>query len=250
MIDILDSIIQIPYTTSPKMVRNSGDVFNKHPQIDYINQKQIQLSKYNDLYGQSSICDEQQLIQKASRHLGLPEYSNIKDFALVFEEDLAIMHHGKLAAICFCFPSSWVPAERIGLSLTDIHRPVADNAKLVAASDKISKTISDPVMGSFKRYVWTITNNPGLSNHPMEKIDVLPKSINDLYFRLESQTTCPLKDGVTALFFVKVEVFPLVSIWNKHGLTIRSSINSMSDAILTYKNLKSVKEILNNVLLM
>jgi len=30
------------------------------------------------------------------------------------EEDLAIMHRGKLEAIAFCFPSGWIPRNGLG----------------------------------------------------------------------------------------------------------------------------------------
>lgn len=247
----LDIDIQVPYTTLPYMVRNTGIVFNTHPDKNYLDQKKVQLEKYgNDLWAETWESKTNQLVQKSCTKLDLPSVSNIIDFALMFEEDVAIMHNGILSAICFCFPSSWIPGHRIGQTLTDVHHPVADGDKLRAASQKIAATMADSKIGSFKRKVWTITTTKSLSNHPSEKNNIQPKSINDLYFRLETQTTLPLGDGITSLFFVKVDVVPLNEIWHKYGVQIKKSVNSMTDAILTYKNLHDIKPILNKVMLM
>jgi hypothetical protein len=70
--------------------------------------------------------------------------------------------------------------------------------------------------------------------------------MSDLYFRWEEQTTEPLSDGASSLFFVDVHVVPLLSIWNQLGSKISQSINSMSEAVLAYKNLVKIKTILNS----
>lgn len=236
--------IKIPYTTRPSMTKNQGPVCTSISRY-YHTEKLKQLAKFaNDLWAITPQAVDNHLIKKVSRHLGLPEKDNIVDLALCFDEDLAILHNGILSAICFCFPSSWIPANRIGMTLQEIHKPVADNQHLVEYSDRLSKTISDPVLGSFRRQVWTLTTNPDLSAHPnIEKPQA--KSLEDLYFRLETQTTDPLGDGSTSLFFVKVEVLPLEQIWDQYGNRIIASINSMSDSILDYKNLRAIKTLLN-----
>jgi len=50
---------------------------------------------------------------------------------------------------------------------------------------------------------------------------------------------------MTSLFFVRTHVVPLLSIWTDLGSKIQDSINSMSPAVLTYKNLLHIKMILN-----
>ena len=96
---------------------------------------------------------------------------------------------------------------------------------------------------SFRRWVWTVTVNPDLSNHPDNQKNINPTSIDDLYFRWETQTTARV-DNDTSLFFVKVDVVPLRTVWNQR---ILDSINSMSDAVLTYKNLHNIKRLLNTL---
>ena len=239
--------IQVPYTTRPHMTKNTGDLYNKNPDPVYISAKRQELDQFGaGLWGHTHEAIVNHLVEKTGKFLGLGQSKNIVDLALHFEEDLAIMHNGILSAICFCFPSSWIPAERVGLSLTEIHAPVGDGAHLVLASDKLAKTMADPVLGSFRRQVWTVTTNPRLSNHPDYHVDTEPGSLADLYFRLETQTTAPLGDSLTSLFFVKVDVVPLTSVWDAMGGKIRDSINSMSPEILEYKNLKRIKSVINN----
>jgi hypothetical protein len=181
------------------------------------------------------------VVKKAAEYCNV--YSdNIVDLALRLEEDVAIMHQGKLAAICFCFPSGFKPSEIIGMPLSDIHKPVADGEMLVQASPSISRVMCE--QPSFRRWVWSLNMNSDLSNHPSTKRDIKPQSIDDLYFRVETQTTASI-DQETSLFFVKVDVVPLKNIWTEENARrIKKSINSMSDAVLTYKNLHQVKSLL------
>jgi len=231
--------IKVPYTTSPGMARNFGDVFIKSPNQNIIGHKKQELEKYStDLYGQFPSLNK--VVEKAAQYCNA--YSDqIVDLALHLEEDVAVMHEGKLAAICFCFPSGFIPSQRVGMSLSEIHRPVADGDMLVRSSPGIARVMTE--QPSFKRWVWTVTNNPDLSNHPSNKKDSVPKSIDDLFFRYETQTTARV-DEKTSLFFVKIDVVPLREVYTDK---ILDSINSMSPAILEYKNLTYIKNLLNSL---
>ena len=246
MQDKLD-FIKTPYTTRPNMQRWAGAMYNRNPNPLYLNAKKRELELLGDqLWAITHESTINQLVQKASIHCELEKTDNIVELALQIEEDIAIMHNGLLSAICFCFPSSWVPADRIGQSLTNIHKSVADGDMLVKASDRLTSTMADAGQSSFRRWVWTITTSPELSNHPSRKSNIVPKSLDDLYFRVETQTTEPLGDNVSSLFFVKVDVCPLKDVWAENADSILESINSMTDSILTYKNLQTIKQILNS----
>lgn len=228
--------VKTPYTTGPNMVKNTGPVFISPPNQEIIKQKKIELEQYGtDLYGQCTAS----VIQKAAEFCNV--YSdNIVDLALRLEEDVAVMHKGKLEGICFCFPSGFKPSDRIGMELSDIHKPVADSDLLVKASPGISRVMCE--QPSFRRYVWTITVNPDLSNHPDNQKNTTAKTIEDLYFRWETQTTAKV-DNETSLFFVRVNVVPLKTVWSTK---ILDSVNSMSDNVLSYKNLHQIKELINS----
>ena len=73
------------------------------------------------------------------------------------------------------------------------------------------------------------------------------KNLNDLTFRVEHERTLTV-DKDTAAFFIDVEVMPLSTIFHlkeEYRSLIKDSINSMSENILAYKNLKEVKEMIN-----
>ena len=93
-----------------------------------------------------------------------------------------------------------------------------------------------------KRWVWTITTNDQLSEYT--ELDK-PKltTFDNLYFRVETQTSAPIDDE-TSIFFIKIEVLPLKEVWSKN---ILESINSMSDNILNYKGLVEIKDLLNRM---
>ena len=225
------------------MKRYDGPIFNINPNPDILKQKLIELKKWGDsLYGFGL---NKSFTEKVCDHLGIQKTHSVVQLALQIEEDYAVLHKGRLHEICFCFPSSWVPAKRIGMTLEDIHRPVGDGEKLVSASQKIAEVISNS--GPYRRFVWTITNSGELSQYPEAKSDLVPKGIKDLWFRMETQTTSPLGDGETSLFLVKVDTIPLEDLWNQESNRnlILNSINSMSVEVLKYKNLEQIKNLLN-----
>lgn len=238
--------VPIPYTTRPSMRKNTDKIFitDPNPQTKQEKLKQLQLFG-EDLYGSLSDSHTLHLISLASEFCGVKNTDNILNLALELEEDIAIVDDAKVVALCFCFPSSWIPRSKLGLSLKDVHRAVADSEKLVAMSDKISYTVSDQVQGSFRRSVYTISNNSQLSNHPKNKINSEPKELKDLFFRTEIQTTYPLVQNRSFVFFVKVDVVPLLDVWDNLGDRIIQSVNSMTDNVLEYKNLHNIKQILN-----
>jgi len=172
------------------MVKNVGPVFNKTPDPSYIQKKKKQLV----LFAEDLVAvTDPTLVEKVQEELGKPVDGNIVNLALELEEDIAIMKNGVLSAICFCFPSGWIPRTAIGKSLAEIHKPVADGDHLRSVSGKLTKTMADPVLGSFRRGVWTITKVPSLSCHP-SIIDCYKNeeiNLHTLFFRYEEQTDSP-----------------------------------------------------------
>ncbi|MFN9957022.1 MAG: heme-dependent oxidative N-demethylase subunit alpha family protein, partial [bacterium] len=105
-----------------------------------INQKKEQIEKFGkDLYSQENNIEK--IIAKAAEYCNVYT-DNVLDLALRLEEDVAIMYQGRLAAICFCFPSGFIPSERVGMMLGDIHKPVADGEMLVKASPGIARVMT------------------------------------------------------------------------------------------------------------
>lgn len=235
--------VKAPYTVSADIVKYSGDAFNRHPDPSYLLQKKHELDTIgHDLAATAD--DAIPLVQMMGEYCGLNNLTDIRSIALTCEEDLAILHKGKLVSICFCFPSGFVPARKLGESFFGLHLPVADGDNLRASSEKVAAIISrDGAL--FRRHVWTVTSLPGLSQHPAYQRPAAT-TIDDLCFRTESQTTVGIA-GDICLFFVKVDMHPLSMVWedqSKRALLLES-INSMTASTLEYKNLHAVKAILN-----
>lgn len=234
--------VKVPYQVTADITKYQGEVYNKVPDPFYLEQKQKELDRFGDQV--LSVLPTAEASVAAVCTYFQQKGTGLRNLALQLEEDIAILRSGTLEAICFCYPSGFVPAEKIGMNFFDMHLPVADGERLRAASEKVTSLISKE--GSmFRRYVWTLTALPELSQHPALKRPV-PESIEDLYFRKETQTTIGLSDDI-CLFLVKVDMQPLSILWDNADQRsfILNSINSMTESTLSYKHLHHIKRILN-----
>ena len=231
--------VKTPFTNNPSMQKYSGPLLKKDPRKMYLDEKLLQISTYGgDLYGESEIFRDSKLIELVCNKLGISLQKSLKDLSLLIEEDIAVMHNGKLEGISFCFPSGWIPSKAIGEDFIFLHNPVADNDLLIKSAEKLTKYM---YKNTIRRWVWNITTINGLSNHPKVSRPLF-NSIKDLYFRVETQISTPL-DEETNLFLVSVEVVELERIWDEK---ILKSLNSMSENVLEYKQLTSIKNYLNS----
>ena len=141
-------------------------------------------------------------------------------------------------------PSGWDPKEKANMTFSEIHEPVADNSLIMKAAEHIAKTIASK--GPYVRHVWAISNTGELSRRPDLVPDRKDNDINELWFRCERQVTIPV-DGLASLFLIRVYVVPLKEIFKNldNKKKIIESINSMSDAVLEYKNYWKLKDYLN-----
>jgi hypothetical protein len=150
---------------------------------------------------------------------------------------------GKLSAqiLSVHFPSGWNPREKAGMTFSELHEPVADNALIMRAADQIAATIA--TKGPFVRHVWSLSNTGALNLRP----DLAPKTESDdieqMWFRCERQTTLPV-DGGAALFLIRVYVAPMKQVFQnpEHKILLIESILSMTDAVARYKGLGRLRE--------
>jgi len=165
---------------------------------------------------------------------------------MVIEDDVVIMHKGKLEACFVAFPSSWNAGEKVGKSLEELHEPIADNEALLRASNGIMRAMTSGQ--SYHRYTWGISSLNGYSNHPLyEKPDF--DSLDDLTFRVEHERTATVIKDTTAVFLIHVDTYPLKEVLKTDFRLIKESVDSMSENVLQYKNLVKVKELMNEYLL-
>jgi hypothetical protein len=236
--------VKVPYAVAADITKYAGQVFNPSPDPQYLQQKGFELGRFGH---DVAAFDEEgkRLVNQLATYTGKQYTHDIRELALQLEEDVAILQDGVLRTICFCFPSGFVPAAKLGMGFFDMHLPVGDGKKLRESSDKVTTLISKEG-ACFRRYVWTITSLPGLSQHP-DLVRPIPSWVDDLWFRTETQTTIGLADGV-CLFFVKVNMYPLAAVFEDpiRKSAILNSLDSMSDAVLDYKNLWQIRELIQS----
>jgi hypothetical protein len=235
-----------PYTMRPNFKKLTGPLCNLRPSFSYLDEKYNELKSIKQPYGlwdSSSEAYHDEIVQKTAKHLGFTA-NNILELGFHLEEDIVIMHKGRIQACFVAFPSGWDPASKFMMTLEEIHKPVADGNELRQASSKIAEIMASG-NGPWCRTVWTISSTSKLSNHPVYTKPE-PTSIDDLYFRYEYQTFDTVEVGLTSVFLIKTVVVPFkeyVDTAEKKRI-IKDSINSMSHEVLTYKNLHKIKELL------
>ena len=166
--------------------------------------------------------------------------------ALAFEQDFAVLDAatGRIPWLAVCLPSHWAPEEKVGRLFAEVHAPVADNATLLAASEALARLVTGPER--WERFVWTITANPRLHQHPQRSprttwsADATPDVLAaQAFFRTEHQTFIPLPERRQAVFTIHVESRPLPEAVSdaEHARRLHDALATMSPAVLGYRGL-------------
>ena len=231
------------WSMRPRFNRLDGPLRDIQADPYYMDQKKIELEWLGERLW---FCrpEAEAVLDRVADHISITPGS-IVDMGLQINEDIVIMHEGRMAAAFFAFPSGWSPDAKAGQTLTEIHAPVADGEELRQASERITD-IMHGGGGPWSRYVWTIAASKALSIHPAYPRP-WARTIDDLWFRYEYQTFDTVVPGQTSVFLVKTVTQPYrqyVDTDQKHEIVVRA-INSMSHAVLTYKGLHEVRDILN-----
>jgi len=172
--------------------------------------------------------------------------------SLAFEEDFAVID-GASAAIpwlAVCLPSRWAPEEKVGRHFAEVHAPVADNAMLVAASASLARLVTGD--DRWERFVWTISADPRLHQHPAhggaDWPDASEADADELvagaFFRTERQTFIPVAGSGKAIFTIHVDSASLLDAVASADAARRlhDAIASMSPAVLAYRRLDTVRD--------
>ena len=255
---MFEHVIRTPFDMKPVFTQCENPKFNANEtDLEIQAQKKIELDNLGpDIWFETDVAKEEKLAERTAATLGLfnqhddyqlfTECNSIKDLGLAIEDDVVIMHRGKLEACFVAFPSSWNAGEKVGKTLNELHEPIADNEALLRASEGIMRAMSSGQ--SFHRYTWGISSLSGYSNHPSyERPDF--DSLDDLTFRVEHERTATVIKNTTAVFLIHVDVYPLKEVLKTDFGLIKESIDSMSDNVLEYKNLNKVKGLMSEYIL-
>lgn len=190
---------------------------------------------------------------QAQTQIELP--AEVEALTLGMQEDFVILHDEPLDQdwemrtrfLSVCFPSNWNPSEKINLNFQAIHVPVADNAMLQAGA----KGIVDLAFrkNTMVRHVWLLTPNSDLPSHPLHRPSLWKDAVeragsgsllDQLYFRVERQTTLPLPDLKRGVFFIRVMLAPVTDVLNvapERAAQLAEALRSMSANIVEYRGM-------------
>ena len=157
------------------------------------------------------------------------------------QEDLAIVESkgARVIYLHVSFPNGWDPAEKIGGSFAAVHAPVAHFEKMAATQDKIIQAMIHH--GPFERFAWGL--------HTLPDLDRVGKPDNwsspeDVYFRVERQTTLGFPEHEAALFTIHTMIEPISALSSDEREQIALALESMDEAARGYKGL-SPKDVQN-----
>jgi hypothetical protein len=169
---------------------------------------------------------------------------------LAFAEDFAIVDgvNATIPWIAACLPSHWAPERKVGHHFAEVHGPVADNALLVRAGEHLTRMVCSAER--WERFVWNVSRQPRLNAHPA-LADPAPWSVDAFthaaaplaWWRTERQTFIPLPDIKQAVFTIGIDTQPLADGIDTpdKAAKLHAAIASMSDSVLAYRSLTSVR---------
>jgi len=170
--------------------------------------------------------------------------------ALAFAEDFAVID-GNTATIpwlAVCLPSRWAPEDKIGRHFAEVHAPVADADVLIAASVSLARLVTGD--DRWERFVWTISGDPHLDQHPRRGSVEWPAAgtadalAERAWFRSERQTFIPIPGRALAVFTIHVESARLADAvtTGEAASRLHAALASMSPAVLDYRRLAAARD--------
>lgn len=210
------------------------------------------------LIGEADPAVLQAIADAYAQQTGMRLAPNARALAEGLQEDFVILHDEADAMrtrfLSVCFPSNWNPAEKLGLDFGAIHAPVADNALLQAGG----RGIIDMAFRQARmlRHVWLLTPGGDLAQHPETRRtrweDALAAAdaaggrlIDQVFFRVERQTTLPLPALRRGVFFIRILVAPLadvLAVAPARAGELADALASMSEAVVAYRGMTTVRE--------
>jgi hypothetical protein len=159
--------------------------------------------------------------------------------ALQVQEDLVVLVRSeegwRFGAGVVCFPSHWVPSEKLGLSMTGVHEPVPHySEELAQRVDRFLDHLA-PERNAWRRN-WLIHASPQL--HVPRPLAVGgPVQPRDLWLRSERQVLWALPDTGAILFTIRTQQFPLRALATRPDVAslMASSLRSSPDSLRAYR---------------
>ncbi|MGS5089988.1 heme-dependent oxidative N-demethylase subunit alpha family protein [Hydrogenophaga sp. A37] len=236
-------------------------LFVRDPQAAaYAEHKRVSLQQHRarGQIGEADPAVLQAIADTYKAQTGVPLKPEADALAVGLQEDFVILHDEpdgmRTRFLSVSFPSNWAPAEKLGLDFAAIHAPVADNALLQAGGQAIIDMAFR--QASMLRHVWLLTPSGDLPQHPETRRtrweDAVLQAdasgqrlIDQVFYRVERQTTLPLPALRRGVFFIRVMVCPLaeaLAVEPGRATQLAEALTSMSDAVVAYRGMVAVRE--------
>jgi hypothetical protein len=176
--------------------------------------------------------------------------------SLAFAEDFAVLDgtDATVPWLAVCLPSHWAPEDKVGRAFAAVHAPIADGELLRAASASLTALVTGDER--WERFVWTVTADPRLHQHPARSDVAWPEPVGDddrgdaealaaaASLRSERQTFIPIPGSRQAVFTIFVDSAPLAAAvtTTADARRLHDAIASMSPAVLAYRRLDRVRD--------
>jgi dimethylamine monooxygenase subunit A len=176
---------------------------------------------------------------RLSDPISIGDFLPLESAALQVQEDLIVLVRSEEAwqfgAGVVCFPSHWVPSEKLGLPMTDVHEPVPHyNEELAKRVDHFLDHLA-PGRSAWRRN-WMIHASPQLHapRPPAAGGSIQPQ---DLWLRSERQVLWALPATGAILFTIRTQQFPLRALVMRPDVasSMASSLRSAPDSLRAYR---------------
>ncbi len=129
-----------------------------------------------------------------------------------------------------CFPSGWLPQEKIGRNFEEIHQPVVGMD--LSKSRQLVKSLIQH--GPFERFVWSVVFEDAINFHPHIVREKFSPDDPHVWVKVERQVTVGFPKHNALLFLLNQYLIPEVQL-DKPALC--SAIENMSTEELAYKGM-------------
>lgn len=142
-----------------------------------------------------------------------------------------------LSSVHVCFPSYWLPEEKIGRSFDEIHQPVPMNLR------NSSKLVHAMVHGGiFERFVWSVIYDERYNFHPRLAYSKFSSDNPRVMIKVERQVTVGFSEHNFCLFILRQY---LVNERDVDKIRLAEVIEEMSEEQKMYKGLSECGSLLN-----
>lgn len=178
------------------------------------------------------------------------EFASLLALGSYLEPDFVLLNRDEserwiVTGGCVCFPSSWRLTDKLGLPLEDVHEPVPElNAALAGPIHQLLLKMKPG--RCWLRSNWGVCRQPELNQHPDRNLPRLTPGVmlDAVWLRREHQALVALPESRGILFGIRVEHTPWHEVRQSPEAARRlmRGLQSMSEAMLAYKNLLAVRD--------